>query len=95
MLPVHLVEEYRPPGAYLSHHHGRECSGEGASAIIGPTSPPGKYPQLMNAPGNETGPGPQLVTWGKSTILSVDAHGFKYEYTLNSAKHIPFDWRGP
>src|SRR5439155_18310788 len=42
-----------------------------AKAIIGPTSPPGKYPQLMNAPGSETGPGPQLVTWGKSTILSV------------------------
>jgi len=49
----------------------------------------------MNAPGSETGPGPQLVTWGKSTILSVDAHGFKFEYTLNSAKHIPFDWLGP
>jgi hypothetical protein len=66
-----------------------------AKAIIGPTSQPGKYPQLMNAPGSETGPGPQLVTWGKSTILSVDAHGFKFEYTLNSAKHIPFDWVGP
>src|SRR6266849_3320451 len=64
-------------------------------ATVGPTSPPGKYPQLINAPGSETGPGPQLVTWGKSTILSVDAHGFKFEYTLNSAKHIPFDWVGP
>jgi hypothetical protein len=49
----------------------------------------------MNAPGSETGPGTQLVTWGKSTILSVDAHGFKFEYSLNSAKHIPFDWVGP
>ena len=48
-----------------------------AKAISGPTIPPGKYPQLINAPGSETGPGPQLVTWGKSTILSVDAHGFK------------------
>src|SRR5271168_1680450 len=66
-----------------------------AKAISGPTSPPGKYPQLINAPCSETGPGPQLVTWGKSTILSVDAHGFKFEYTLNSAKHIPFDWSGP
>src|SRR5262249_17316657 len=55
-----------------------------AKAIIGPTSPPGKYPQLMNAPGSETGPGSQLVTWGKSTILSVDGHGFKFEYTLTS-----------
>jgi hypothetical protein len=50
-------------------------------------------PHLIHA--SETGPGPQLVTWGKSTILSVDAHGFKFEYTLNSAKHIPFDWVGP
>jgi hypothetical protein len=37
-----------------------------AKALTGPTSPPGKYPQLMNPPGSETGPG-QLVTWGKST----------------------------
>ena len=36
-----------------------------------------------------------VPTWGKSTILSVDAHGFKFEYTLNSAKHIPFNWGGP
>jgi len=66
-----------------------------AKAISGPTSPQGKYPQLINAPGSETGPGPQLVTWGKATVLSVDAHGFKFDYTLNSAKHIPFDWEGP
>jgi hypothetical protein len=66
-----------------------------AKAISGPTSAPGKYPQLINAPGSETGPGPQLVARGKSAILSVDAHGFKFEYTLNSAKHIPFDWGGP
>jgi hypothetical protein len=26
--------------------------------------------------------GPRIATWGKSTILSVDAHGFKFEYTL-------------
>ena len=66
-----------------------------AKALTGPTSNPGSYPRLMNAPGSETGPGPQLVTWGKSTILSVDAYGFKFEYTSNSAKHIPFDWTGP
>ena len=47
------------------------------------------------APGCLFEDGPQLVTWGKSTILSVDAHGFKFEYSLNSAKHIPFDWVGP
>src|SRR6266699_6456106 len=79
-------------------HWGVEIAGKvkaWAKALIGPTSNPGKYPQLMNAPGSETGPGPQLVTWGKSTILSVDAFGFKFDYTLNSAKHIPFDWAGP
>ena len=66
-----------------------------AKALFGPTSTPGNYPRMTNAPGSETGPGPQLVTWGKSTILSVDAYGFKFEYTSNSAKHIPFDWSGP
>ena len=65
-----------------------------ATAISGPTSPPGKYPQLMNPPGSETGPG-QLVTWGKSTICSVDAFGYKFQWTTNSSKHIPFDWTGP
>ena len=65
-----------------------------AKALTGPTSLPGKYPQLMNAPGSETGPG-QLVTWGKSTICSVDAFGFKFQWTTNSSKHIPFDWAGP
>ena len=66
-----------------------------AEALTGPTSSPGKYPQLMNAPGSETGPGPQLVTWGKSTVCEVDAFGYKFEWTTNSSKHIPFDWTGP
>jgi hypothetical protein len=65
-----------------------------AKALTGPTSLPGKYPQLMNPPGSETGPG-QLVTWGKSTICSVDAFGYKFQWTTNSSKHIPFDWTGP
>ena len=65
-----------------------------AQALVGPTSPPGKYPQLLNAPGSETGPG-QIVTWGKSTVCSVNAFGFKFEWTTNSSKHIPFDWTGP
>ena len=65
-----------------------------AKALIGPTSLPGKYPQLMNPPGSETGPG-QLVTWGKSTICFVDAFGYKFQWTTNSSKHIPFDWTGP
>jgi hypothetical protein len=42
----------------------------------------------------ETGPG-QLVTWGKSTVCSVDAFGYKFQWTVNSSKHIPFDWAGP
>ena len=65
-----------------------------AKALTGPTSLPGKYPQLMNPPGSETGPG-QLVTWGKSTVCTVDAFGFKFQWTTNSSKHIPFDWTGP
>jgi hypothetical protein len=65
-----------------------------AKALTGPTSLPGKYPQLMHPPGSETGPG-QLVTWGKSTACSVDAFGYKFHWTVNSSKHIPFDWAGP
>jgi hypothetical protein len=66
-----------------------------AEALTGPTSNPGEYPRLANAPGSETGAGPQLVTWGKSTVCNVDAFGFNYSWTVNSAKHIPFDWVGP
>ena len=46
------------------------------------------------APGCETGPGPQLATRGKATVGSVDAFGFKYQWT-NSCKTIPFDWNDP
>jgi hypothetical protein len=49
----------------------------------------------MNAPGCETGPGAQLVTWGKSTVCSVDAFGYRFQWTTSSSKHIPFDWAGP
>ena len=66
-----------------------------AEALTGPTSNPGEYPRMANAPGSETGPGPQLVTWGKSTVCRVDAFGFQYSWGVNSAKHIPFDWTGP
>lgn len=66
-----------------------------AKALVGPTSNPGKFPQLANAPGSETGPGPQLVTWGKSTVCEVDAFGFNLSWTTNSSKHIPFNWEGP
>jgi len=66
-----------------------------AEALTGPTSNPGEYPRLANAPGSETGPGPQLVTWGTSTVCEVDAFGFDFSWGVNSAKHIPFDWTGP
>ena len=66
-----------------------------AEALTGPTSNPGEYPRLANAPGSETGPGPQLVTWGKATVCKVDAFGFNFSWDVNSAKHIPFDWTGP
>jgi hypothetical protein len=41
-------------------HWGAEIAGKvkaWARALTGPTSLPGRYPQLMNAPGCETGPG--------------------------------------
>ena len=66
-----------------------------AEALTGPTSNPGEFPRLANAPGSETGPGPQLVTWGKSTVCEVEAFGFNFSWTVSSAKHIPFDWKGP
>lgn len=65
-----------------------------AAALTGPTSNPGDYPRLTGAPGSETGPG-QVVTWGKSQVCKVDAFGFNFSWDVNSAKHIPFDWRGP
>jgi len=78
-------------------HWGAEIAGKvkaWAKALSGPTSLPGKYPQLINPPGSETGPG-QVVTWGKSTVCSVDAFGYNFQWTTNSSKHIPFDWTGP
>ena len=78
-------------------HWGVEIAGKvkaWARAISGPTSLPGTFPQLHNPPGSETGPG-QIATWGKSTELAVDAFGFKFGWTVNSSKHIPFDWTGP
>jgi hypothetical protein len=78
-------------------HWGTEIAGKvkaWASALVGPTSVPGRYPELHYAPGSETGPG-QVATWGKSTECSVDAFGFKFAWTINSSKHIPFDWQGP
>jgi hypothetical protein len=32
---------------------------------------------------------------GHISGMTVNAHSFEFEYTFNSAKHIPFDWTGP
>jgi hypothetical protein len=63
-------------------------------ALTGPTTPAGARVQLVNAPGSETGPG-QTITWGKAAADRVDAHGFKWDWSGKSSKHIPFDWSGP
>jgi hypothetical protein len=90
---AHITFEIAPDRA----HWGTEVAGKfraWARALTGPTSPPGKFPELHYAPGSETGAG-QIATWGKSTICEVDAFGFKFGWTVNSSKHIPFDWVGP
>jgi hypothetical protein len=28
-------------------------------------------------------------------VCTVDAFGYKFQWTTNSSKHIPFDWAGP
>lgn len=65
-----------------------------AEALSGPMTPPGARVQLLNPPGSEVGPG-QVATWGKATDNRVDAHGFQWDWTGKSSKHIPFDWSGP
>lgn len=65
-----------------------------AEALSGPMTPPGARVQLLNPPGSEVGPG-QVATWGKATDNRVDAHGFQWDWTGKSSKHIPFDWKGP
>ena len=63
-------------------------------ALTGPTTPPGKRVQTVNAPGSEVGPG-GVATWGTSTVDRADSFGFKWNRSGQSSKHIPFDWRGP
>src|SRR6266849_7579941 len=64
-----------------------------ATALTGPTTPPGARVQLLNPPGSETGPG-QICTWGKSTDYQVNAGEFQWHWAGKSSKHIPFDWTG-
>jgi hypothetical protein len=65
-----------------------------AEALTGPTAPPGKRVQLVNAPGAEVGPG-QVATWGKGTAGKAEAFGFTMDLVGTSSKHFPFDWSGP
>ncbi len=66
-----------------------------AQALAGPTTPPGKRVQLLNAPGSEVGPG-QVVTWGQGSLEHQTANfGFSANFAGRSSKHIPFDWSGP
>jgi len=36
-----------------------------------------------------------LAERGVDVSYETDAFGFNFEWTVNSAKHIPFDWSGP
>jgi hypothetical protein len=57
-----------------------------AKALTGPTSPPGKYPQLMNPPGSETGPGQLESAFGTKRTsnyrLAMSAFGGKADITI-------------
>ena len=65
-------------------------------ALTGPTTPPGKRVQTINAPGSEVGPG-TMATWGTAVLDKVDAPQFRFQWKRRgrSSKHIPFDWSGP
>jgi hypothetical protein len=84
-----------PPGVLtlgLRDPH-RRCTCGAATTV--PRTEVCKYPQMLNSPGCETGAGPQLVTWGTSTMCSADAFGYKFQWTTSSSKHILFDGSGP
>lgn len=66
-----------------------------AEALGGPTTPAGKRVQTFNMPGSEVGPGDGPATWGKTTVNSVDAFDYQWDWAGKSSKHIPFDWVGP
>ena len=63
-----------------------------AEALTGPTTPPGKRVQTNNPPGSEVGSGPSgaVATWGK--LMQLNSNGTE---TVDSNKHIPFEWSGP
>jgi hypothetical protein len=66
-----------------------------AEALTGPTTPPGKRVQTINAPGSEVGPG-SVATWGTAISDEVDAPHVRFQWKRSgrSSKHFPFDWTG-
>jgi hypothetical protein len=67
-----------------------------AEALTGPTTPPGKRVQVINAPGSEVGPG-AVATWGRTVTNDVNVPEVRYQWNRSggSSKHFPFDWTGP
>ena len=66
-----------------------------AEALGGPTTPAGKRVKTFNMPGSEVGCGDAPATWGKTTVNTVDAFEYQWDWAGKSSKHIPFDWVGP
>jgi hypothetical protein len=67
-----------------------------AEALTGPTTPPGKRVQMINAPGSEVGPG-AVATWGKTVTNDVNVPEIRFQWKRSggSSKHFLFDWTGP
>lgn len=67
-----------------------------AEALTGPTTPPGKRVQTINAPGSEVGPG-SVATWGTAISDEVDVPHVRFQWKRSgrSSKHFPFEWTGP
>lgn len=67
-----------------------------AEALTGPTTPPGKRVQTINAPGSEVGPG-AVATWGRTVTNDVNVPEVRYQWKTSgkSSKHFTFDWSGP
>ena len=55
--------------------------------------PDAKVCKISNAPRPEVGPGDITVGQARRNIL--DAFGFKWDWSSHSAKHIPFEHKGP
>ncbi len=54
----------------------------------------GNVTQIHNAPLLEVGH-PATITSGRARASKIDAFGFRWDFTGQSSKHEPVDWRGP